>query len=169
MYTCLRSTSQANQYDLNFLPVFPFDRFMELACEARVTTWCLVGFLITFLPSGVRLSCSSLCSLVLLPALQVHPRIFCHMPFLSAIAIICLCQCCLLIVLSACCTLPAIRLSFRLAYVPVLCTNALNTEAIFVLLFSTVRYWNTAKKGVQEQSNRNGYSVFRKRVQKEYL
>jgi hypothetical protein len=70
MFTCLPSTSQANQYDLNFLPAFSFDHFMALACEARVTVGAWLGswsrsFLLVF-----GCLCSSLCSLVLLPALQ---------------------------------------------------------------------------------------------------
>lgn len=89
---------------------------------------------------GISPRLSALLSYYLLCMLyKVHPRILCYIPFLSAIALICLCPCCLLIMLSTYCTLLAIRLSFRLAYVPVLCTNtfACLHHCILFLAFSS--------------------------------
>jgi hypothetical protein len=104
--------------------------------------WCLVGFLVTFLPSHVRYLSSPLCSLVLLPALHalqgsssyivlytlsVRYCINLPMPVLTPHHALYYC------------TLLAIRLSFRLAYVPILCTNtfACLHHCILFLAFSS--------------------------------
>lgn len=116
------------------LPKTQQERHTLLSRQASLSL-VLVGFPVTFLSSRVRLS---LCLLIILLCMlcRNHPRILCRVPFLSAIAIICLRQCCFLVMLSACCSLLAIRLPFRLAYVAVLYTNIFACLWHFILFLS---------------------------------